>query len=58
MPFVSHDRHFPGRSPIHVLGLTPDGIHIYVGGCTEYVARTGQEASALREQGKARPLCR
>ena len=27
-----------------VLGLTPEGIHQYGGGYTEYVARTGQEA--------------
>ncbi|WP_164772174.1 hypothetical protein [Mesorhizobium sp. M2C.T.Ca.TU.002.02.1.1] len=31
-----------------VLELTPDGIHTYGGGYTEYVARTGQEAPGLR----------
>ena len=30
-----------------VLELTPDGIHQYGGGYTEYVARTGQEAPGL-----------
>ena len=31
-----------------VLELTPDGIHQYGGGYTEYVERTGQEAPGLR----------
>ena len=31
-----------------VLELTPDGIHQYSGGYTEYVARTGHEAPGLR----------
>ena len=31
-----------------VLELTPEGIHQYGGGYTEYVARTGQEAPGLR----------
>ena len=30
------------------LELTPEGIHQYGGGYTEYVARTGQEAPGLR----------
>jgi hypothetical protein len=28
--------------------LTPEGIHLYGGGYTDYVARTGQEAPGLR----------
>ena len=31
-----------------VFELTPDGIHQYGGGYTEYVARTGHEAPGLR----------
>ncbi len=30
-----------------VLELTPDGVHSYGGGYTEYVERTGQEAPGL-----------
>ena len=30
------------------LELTPEGIHTYGGGYTEYVERTGQEAPGLR----------
>jgi hypothetical protein len=30
-----------------VLELTPEGVHQYGGGYTEYVARTGQEAPGL-----------
>ncbi|MGA9455536.1 MAG: hypothetical protein WBV43_08700 [Pseudolabrys sp.] len=37
-PVVEHDR----------LELTPDGVHQYGGGYTEYVARTGHEAPGLR----------
>jgi ATPase subunit of ABC transporter with duplicated ATPase domains len=48
MLFVSHDRHFLGTLSNRVLELTPDGIHQYGGGYTEYVARTGQEAPGLR----------
>jgi ATPase subunit of ABC transporter with duplicated ATPase domains len=48
MLFVSHDRHFLSRLSNRVLELTPDGIHAYGGGYTEYVARTGQEAPGLR----------
>jgi ATPase subunit of ABC transporter with duplicated ATPase domains len=48
MLFVSHDRHFLGALSNRVLELTPDGIHQYGGGYTEYVARTGQEAPGLR----------
>jgi ATPase subunit of ABC transporter with duplicated ATPase domains len=48
MLFVSHDRHFLGALSNRVLELTPDGIHQYGGGYTEYVARTGQEGPGLR----------
>jgi hypothetical protein len=34
-----------------VLELTPDGVHQYGGGYTEYVARTGQEAPGLHPGG-------
>ncbi|MDO6962692.1 ABC-F family ATP-binding cassette domain-containing protein [Rhizobium alvei] len=47
MLFVSHDRHFLGELSNRVLELTPDGIHRYEGGYTEYVARTGHEAPGL-----------
>ncbi|MEZ2406291.1 ABC-F family ATP-binding cassette domain-containing protein [Bosea sp. RCC_152_1] len=48
MLFVSHDRHFLAALSNRVLELTPDGVHAYGGGYTEYVARTGQEAPGLR----------
>jgi ATPase subunit of ABC transporter with duplicated ATPase domains len=48
MLFVSHDRHFLAALSNRVLEVTPDGIHQYGGGYTEYVARTGQEAPGLR----------
>ncbi len=48
MLFVSHDRHFLASLSNRVLELTPEGIHQYGGGYTEYVARTGQEAPGLR----------
>jgi ATPase subunit of ABC transporter with duplicated ATPase domains len=48
MLFVSHDRHFLAALSNRVLELTPDGIHQFGGGYTEYVARTGQEAPGLR----------
>ncbi len=47
MLFVSHDRHFLAALSNRVLELTPDGIHLYDGGYTEYVARTGHEAPGL-----------
>ncbi len=47
MLFVSHDRHFLAALSNRVLELTPEGIHFYGGGYTEYVARTGQEAPGL-----------
>ncbi|MBJ6124085.1 ABC-F family ATP-binding cassette domain-containing protein [Microvirga splendida] len=48
MLFVSHDRHFLAALSNRLLEITPDGIHQYGGGYTEYVARTGQEAPGLR----------
>jgi ATPase subunit of ABC transporter with duplicated ATPase domains len=48
MLFVSHDRHFLAALSNRVLELTPDGVHQYGGGYTEYVARTGHEAPGLR----------
>jgi ATPase subunit of ABC transporter with duplicated ATPase domains len=47
MLFVSHDRHFLAALSNRVLELTPEGIHKYGGGYTEYVARTGHEAPGL-----------
>ena len=48
MLFVSHDRHFLAALSNRVLELTPEGVHQYGGGYTEYVARTGHEAPGLR----------
>jgi ATPase subunit of ABC transporter with duplicated ATPase domains len=48
MLFVSHDRRFLAALSNRVLELTPDGVHLYGGGYTEYVARTGHEAPGLR----------
>jgi ATPase subunit of ABC transporter with duplicated ATPase domains len=48
MLFVSHDRHFLAALSNRLLELTPEGPHLYGGGYTEYVARTGQEAPGLR----------
>ncbi|KIM00493.1 ATP-binding protein of ABC transporter [Paramagnetospirillum magnetotacticum MS-1] len=48
MLFVSHDRHFLAALSNRVLELTPEGVHQYSGGYTEYVARTGHEAPGLR----------
>ena len=48
MLFVSHDRRFLAALSNRVLEVTPEGVHQYGGGYTEYVARTGQEAPGLR----------
>ncbi len=48
MLFVSHDRHFLAALSNRVLELTPEGVHAYGGGYTEYVQSTGQEAPGLR----------
>jgi ATPase subunit of ABC transporter with duplicated ATPase domains len=47
MLFVSHDRHFLAALSNRVLELTPDGVHQFAGGYSEYVARTGHEAPGL-----------
>ncbi len=47
MLFVSHDRQFLAALSNRVLELTPDGVHLYGGGYTEYVSRTGHEAPGL-----------
>jgi len=47
MLFVSHDRHFLAELSNRVLELTPEGPHVYGGGYTEYVSRTGREAPGL-----------
>jgi len=48
MLFVSHDRHFLAALSNRVLELTPEGVHTYGGGYSEYVQATGQEAPGLR----------
>ena len=48
MLFVSHDRHFLAALSNRVLELTPEGVHAYGGGYTEYVERSGHEAPGLR----------
>jgi len=47
MLFVSHDRHFLAALSNRVLELTPEGVHQYTGGYTEYVESTGQEAPGI-----------
>jgi ATPase subunit of ABC transporter with duplicated ATPase domains len=47
MLFVSHDRRFLAALSNRVLELTPEGVHLYGGGYSEYVARTGHEAPGL-----------
>ncbi len=47
MLFVSHDRRFLAALSNRVLELTPEGVHKYEGGYTEYVARTGHEAPGV-----------
>ncbi|MCC7383313.1 MAG: ABC-F family ATP-binding cassette domain-containing protein [Deltaproteobacteria bacterium] len=49
MLFVSHDRRFLGALSNRVLELTPEGVHAFPGGYTEYVALSGHEAPGLRE---------
>ena len=51
MLFVSHDRHFLAALSNRVLELTPEGIHQFGGGYTEYVVSTGQEAPGLHPGG-------
>jgi ATPase subunit of ABC transporter with duplicated ATPase domains len=48
MLFVSHDRHVLRAMSNRVLELTPEGVHKYGGGYSEYVEQTGQEAPGVR----------
>jgi ATPase subunit of ABC transporter with duplicated ATPase domains len=45
--FVSHDRHFLRALSNRVLEVSPEGVHAYGGGYTEYVAATGREAPGM-----------
>jgi ATPase subunit of ABC transporter with duplicated ATPase domains len=47
MLFVSHDRRFLAALSNRVLELSPEGVHAYGGGYTEYVQSTGREAPGL-----------
>ena len=47
MLFVSHDRHFLRSLSNRVLEITPEGMHLYGGGYTEYVSQTGREAPGV-----------
>jgi ATPase subunit of ABC transporter with duplicated ATPase domains len=47
MLFVSHDRRFLAALSNRVLELTPEGVHKFGGGYSEYVARTGHEAPGV-----------
>jgi ATPase subunit of ABC transporter with duplicated ATPase domains len=47
MLFVSHDRAFLGALSNRVLELAADGVHLYGGGYSEYVASTGHEAPGV-----------
>lgn len=47
MLFVSHDRRFLAALSNRVLEVTPEGVHQFGGGYTEYVARTGREAPGV-----------
>jgi ATPase subunit of ABC transporter with duplicated ATPase domains len=47
MLFVSHDRRFLAALSNRVLELTREGPHVYGGGYTEYVQRSGHEAPGL-----------
>ena len=48
MLFVSHDRRFLAALSNRVLELAEDGVHVYGGGYSEYVERTGYEAPGVR----------
>jgi ATPase subunit of ABC transporter with duplicated ATPase domains len=47
MIFVSHDRRFLAALSNRVLELTPEGVHTYSGGYTEYVVESGHEAPGV-----------
>jgi ATPase subunit of ABC transporter with duplicated ATPase domains len=48
MLFVSHDRKFLAALSNRVLELSSDGLQVYGGGYTEYVAQAGHEAPGIR----------
>ncbi len=48
MVFVSHDRRFLAALSNRLLEVTPEGVHAFDGGYSEYVALTGREAPGLR----------
>ncbi len=48
MLFVSHDRHFLAALSNRVLEILPEGVKVYGGGYTEYVAASGHEAPGIR----------
>jgi ATPase subunit of ABC transporter with duplicated ATPase domains len=48
MIFVSHDRRFLSALSNRLLEVTPEGVHAFDGGYSEYVALTGREAPGLR----------
>jgi ATPase subunit of ABC transporter with duplicated ATPase domains len=45
--FVSHDRQFLRALSNRVLELTPEGVHVYTGGYSEYVVESGHEAPGV-----------
>jgi ATPase subunit of ABC transporter with duplicated ATPase domains len=47
MLFVSHDRTFLKALSNRLLELSPEGLHVYGGGYSEYVASTGREAPGV-----------
>jgi ATPase subunit of ABC transporter with duplicated ATPase domains len=47
MLFVSHDRQFLRSLSTRVVELTREGVHVYGGGYSEYVERTGHEAPGV-----------
>jgi ATPase subunit of ABC transporter with duplicated ATPase domains len=47
MLFVSHDRQFLRALSNRVLELTPEGVHSYGGGYSEYVVQSGHEAPGV-----------
>ena len=48
--FVLHAPHFLSSLSNRVLELTLEGVHQFDGGCSEYVARAGQEAPGLLDE--------
>ena len=54
MLFVSHDRHFLAALSNRVLELTPDGVHQYGGGYTEYVDGRARRRRVFIPAGRIR----